>query len=89
MGHPYASKLAPAAEAEDVTRRYIAHLEETVRDLRGVRDRMADELKKLRADLWHRGMVAAEHKAKADAERENARLLFQLLVEAEARSASE
>jgi hypothetical protein len=80
MGHPEHDKLN---EGLAISARYISHLESEVKDMRRLRDEMRTEIAALRADLWGRGMQCAQYKARADAERANAELLFGMLVEAE------
>ena len=84
MGSPHAAPRIFKA-ADSVRDAYIDHLRETVADLRRVRDELTGELRALRAQTWQRSLVAAELQARAEAERRNAEMYFQMLVEAEAR----
>lgn len=93
MGHPEHEKVGKDTleqvhedNGDALSVRYIAHLEQEVRDLRRLRDSMMNDVSSLRAELWDRGMTCARYKARADAERKNAELLFGMLVELESKA---
>jgi hypothetical protein len=83
MGSPQHPRVLKASSL--INDAYSEHLRETIQDLRRVRDELTAELRALRAQTWQRSLIAAELQAKAETERRNAEMYFEMLVEAEAK----